>query len=144
MFHIIFCIKYDWNFGGFLKIHIPFYKHISSISNAKYTQKNHLSIEPSLNFLSAFSVQKTRFLPKKVSNSEFGMRVYRGKIGARSKSIFLDTFLKISPRKINIIKKTELDPRECNELNDTNVKNCSSIWGIFWNLLQKCQKNEKK
>ena len=50
------------------------------------------------------------------------MRVYRGKIEAEYDSIFLYTFLKISPRKINISKRTKLNPRELNEVDDMNVK----------------------
>ena len=56
------------------------------------------------------------------SSSEFGTRVYRGKIEARSEGISLHTFLRISLRKINILKKTKLDPRELNELDDVSVK----------------------
>ena len=48
--------------------------------------------------------------------------VDKGKIEARNEGIFLYTFLrKISPRKINILKKTELSLRELNEVDDINV-----------------------
>ena len=50
------------------------------------------------------------------------MRVYKGKIAARSKGIYLYTFLRISPRKINILKKIKLDLRELNEVNSMNAK----------------------
>ena len=50
------------------------------------------------------------------------MRVHRGKIVARSEGISLYTFLRISPRKINILKKTKLGPRELNKVHDMNVK----------------------
>ena len=50
------------------------------------------------------------------------MRVYKGKIEAKNESISLYTFFKISPRKINILKKPKLDPRELNELDDMNVE----------------------
>ena len=50
------------------------------------------------------------------------MRVYRGKIEARSEGISFYTFLRIFPRKINILKKLKLDPRELNEVDDMNVK----------------------
>ena len=50
------------------------------------------------------------------------MRVYKEKIEARSEGISLYTFLRISPRKINILKKTKLGPIELNKLNDKNVK----------------------
>ena len=36
--------------------------------------------------------------------------------------ISLHTFLRISPRKINILKKIKLWPRELNEDDDMNVK----------------------
>jgi len=41
---------------------------------------------------------------------------------ARNEGIVLYTFLRISPRKINILKNPKLGPRELNELNDMNVK----------------------
>ena len=41
---------------------------------------------------------------------------------ARNESISFYTFLRITPRKINISKKTKLGPREFNELGDMNVK----------------------
>ena len=50
------------------------------------------------------------------------MRVYKGKMDARNEGIFLYTFLRISPRKINILKNSKLDLRELNELNDMNEK----------------------
>ena len=49
------------------------------------------------------------------------MRVYRGKIEARIESISLFIFLRISPRKINILKKIKLCPRELNEVDEMNV-----------------------
>ena len=57
------------------------------------------------------------------SDSEFWMRVYKGKMEARNEGTFLYTFFRISPQKINILKKTKLGPRELNELNDMNAKN---------------------
>ena len=57
------------------------------------------------------------------SDSEFGMRVYKGKMKARNEGIFLYTFFRISPQKINILKNSKLGPRELNELNDMNAKN---------------------
>ena len=50
------------------------------------------------------------------------MRVYKGKLGGRGEGASLHTFLKITPRKIYVLKKTELGPRELNEINDMNVK----------------------
>ena len=104
-----------------MKIHNTFYKHILNSNNGDNAQKNYLLIELLLNFLAAFFVEKTRFLSKFFSDSEFGMRVYKGKMEARNESISLYTFLRISPRKINIFKKTKLDPRELNELDDMNI-----------------------
>ena len=110
MFHNKFCVKWDWNVGGFLKVHITFYKYILNISNGDHTPKNYLSNESLLSLIATFFVENTRFLPNFSLNSEFGMRVYRGKIKARSEGISLYTFLRISSRKINILKKTKLDP----------------------------------
>ena len=56
------------------------------------------------------------------SDSEFGMRVYKGKMKARNESTFLYTFFRISPQKINILKKSKLGLRELNKLDDTNIK----------------------
>ena len=50
------------------------------------------------------------------------MRVYKGEIEAGSDSISLNTFLGISPQKINILKRTKLGPRDLNELDGINVK----------------------
>ena len=85
MFHIKFCAKWNWNFKGFLKIHIIFYKHISNIIYGNNTQKYYLSIKPLLNLLAIFFVEKTRFLSKFFWNSEFVMRVYRGKLKLETK-----------------------------------------------------------
>ena len=53
------------------------------------------------------------------------MRVYKGKIEARNEGILFYTFLKISLQKINILKKTNLGPRELNEVDGVNVKKAS-------------------
>ena len=50
------------------------------------------------------------------------MRVYREKIKAKNEGIPLYTFLRISPRKINILKETKLGSRELNVVDDMNVK----------------------
>ena len=63
-----------------------------------------------------------RFLSKRISNSEFGMRVYKGKIETRSEGISSCTFFGISPRKINISKKNKLVPIELNEIDGMNLK----------------------
>ena len=85
IFHIKFCAKCNWNFRGFLKIHITFYKHILNIINGDNVQQNYLSIEPLLNLLATFFVEKTRFLSIFFSNSEFRMRVYKGKLKLETK-----------------------------------------------------------
>ena len=121
-----------------MSIHVTFYKHISNTSNKDNAQQNYLSIEPLLNLLVAFFVEKTKFLSNFFSNSEFGMRVYKGKIKARSESIPLYTFLRISQREINVLKRTKLHMIELNKVCDINVKKRCSIQRIFWNLLQKC------
>ena len=69
------------------------------------------------------------------------MRVYKGKIEARNESISLYTFLRISPRKINILKKTKLNPRELNGVNDMNVK---KILLNLINILKSITKMSKK
>ena len=104
-------------------------------------QTNHLSIELLQNFLAAFFVEKTRFLSKFFSDSEFGMRVYKGKIEARNEDIPLYTFLRISLRKINILKKNKLGLRELNELNDMNVK---KVLLNLTNILKSTAKMSKK
>ena len=78
-----------------MNIHITLYKYILNIINKNDAQKNYLSIEPFLNLLAAFFVEKMRFLSIFFSKSEFGMRVYRGKIEARNECILLYTCLRI-------------------------------------------------
>ena len=107
-------------------------------------QQNYLSIEPLLNLLTAFFVEKTRFLSKKISNSEFGMRVYKGKIEAGNEDISLYTFLRISPRKINILKKLKLGPRELNEADDMSVKKMLLNLTNFLKSTTKISKKMKK
>ena len=74
------------------------------------------------------------------------MRVYRGKIEARNEGIFLYTILRISPRKINILKKTKLTPRELNELDDMNAKkmlfNLTNILKPTIEMPKKMKKNK--
>ena len=36
MSHIKFFTKYNWNFGGFLKINITFYNYVLNINNRYY------------------------------------------------------------------------------------------------------------
>ena len=62
MFDIKFYVKCNQNFGGFLSIHITFYKHIFNINNGDNLHKKYLSIELLLSFLAAFFVEETRFL----------------------------------------------------------------------------------
>ena len=69
------------------------------------------------------------------------MRVYKEKIDARNKGISLYIFLRISPRKINILKKTKLNPRELNKVNDMNVK---KLLVNLTNILKSTTKIPKK
>ena len=105
-----------------MKICIILYKHVSNSRNAHNAQQNYLSIELLLNLLTAFFVEKTRFLSDFFSNSEFGMRVHREKIEARSEGISLSTFLIISLRKINILRRTKLYPIELHGIYEMHVK----------------------
>ena len=69
------------------------------------------------------------------------MRIYKGKIEVRNEDISLYIFLRISPRKINILKKTKLGLRELNELNDMNVK---KVLLNLTNILKSTAKMSKK
>ena len=69
------------------------------------------------------------------------MRVYKGKIGARNKGISLHTFFRISPQKINILKKSKLGSRELNKVNDMNVK--KTLLNLT-NILKSTTKMSKK
>ncbi len=92
MFHIKFYVKSNWKFEGFLKIHITFYKYILKINNKDDAQWNYLSFKPLLSLLVALFIKKTKCLSIFFSNSEFGMRVYKGKIEARNEDIFCTHF----------------------------------------------------
>ena len=46
----------------------------------------------------------------------------QGKIEARNEGVFLYTFLRISLRKINLLKKSKLGLRELNEVDEMTVK----------------------
>ena len=73
MFRIKFWVKYNWNFGGFLKVHITFYKHISNVSYLSDAQNNYLSIELLHNLLATFFVEKPRFFQFfQIQNLEWG------------------------------------------------------------------------
>ena len=122
-------------------MHITFYKHTSKKNNGNNVQQNYLSIKPLLNLLAAFFVEKTRFFSIFFSNSEFEMRVYKGKIEVRNEGICLYTFLRISPRKTNILKKAKLDPGELNEVNGMNVK---KMLLNLTNILKSTKKMSKK
>ena len=52
----------------------------------------------------------------------------------------------ISPRKINILKKTKLGPREFNKLNDMNVKKNTAQFNGYFEIYYKNVKkwNKKK
>ena len=69
------------------------------------------------------------------------MRVYKGKIKAGNEDILLYTFLRISSRKINILKKAKLGSRELSELNDMNIK---KILLNLTNILKSTTKTPKK
>ena len=145
MLHVKFGVKCNWTVGSFLKIRTIFYKHISNKSYGNDAQINYLSIEPFLNFLAAFCVEKTRFLTIFFSSSEFGTRVYRGKIEARSEGISLHTFLRISLRKISILKRIKMNLIDINELYDMNVKKIASQFNeYFKTYYRNAKKNEKK
>ena len=127
-----------------MNIHITLYKYILNIINKNDPQKNYLSIEPFLNLLAAYFAEKTNFLSIFFSNSEFGTRVYKGKIEVRNESIFLYIFLRISWRKINLLKKTKLDPRELNKLDGMNVKNDAAQFNEYSEIYYKNVKKVKK
>ena len=127
-----------------MKIHIIFYKYISKIRNGNNAQKNYLSIKPLKNLLVNFSVEKTGSLSIFFSNPEFGMRVYKGKVEARSEGISLYTFLRISPRKIIILRKTKFYQREFNEVNDMNIKKNATQFNEYLEIYHKNAKKMKK
>ena len=72
------------------------------------------------------------------------MRVYKGKIEVRSEDIPFYTFLRISPRKINILKKTKLGPRELNKVDDMNAKKMLLNLTNILKSTTKMSKDEKK
>ena len=94
-----------------------------------------------LNLLAAFCCRENKIFVNFFSNSEFGMRVYRGKIEARNEGISLYIFLRISPQKINILKKTRLGQRELDELDDMRV---NKILLNFTDILKSTTKCRKK
>ena len=94
-----------------------------------------------LNLLATFFIEKTRFFSILFSNSEFGMRIYRGKIEARSKDISLYTFLRISPQKINILKRTKLGLVEVKEVDEMSV---NKMLLNLTNILKSTTKMSKK
>ena len=64
---------------------------------------------------------------------------------ARNEGIFLHTFLRISPRKINILKKTKLGSRELNEVDDMNVKKIAAQFYQYFEIYyKKIKKMEEK
>ena len=105
-----------------MKIHITFYKHILNINSGSNAQKKYLPIELLPNYLAVLFIEKTRFSSIFFSDSEFWMRVYKGKIVTRNEGVRSYTFLSISPRKINVLKKTKLYPRELNKVDELNKK----------------------
>ena len=72
------------------------------------------------------------------------MRIYKGKIEAGNEGISLYTFFRISPRKINILKKIKLGSRELNEVDEINVERMQlNVTNILKSTI-KMSKNEKK
>ena len=65
---------------------------------------------------------------------------------SRSEGISLYTFLRISPRKINILKKTKLGRRELNEVDDINVEkmllNTTNVLKSTTEMSKKWKKNK--
>ena len=100
MFHIKFCVKCNWNFGGFLMIHITFYKHISSINNENDAQKKYLSTELLKNLLAAFFVEKTRFLPIFFQIQNLGWGYTREKLKLETKVSFCIHFWRYLDEKL--------------------------------------------
>ena len=72
------------------------------------------------------------------------MRVYKGKIKAKNESMSLYTFLRISPRKINIFKKTKLGLRELNEVDDMDAKKNTAQFNGYLEIYYKNVKKWKK
>ena len=56
MFHIKFCVKYNWTFECFLRMHITFFKHMLSVNCWYNAQQSYLSIELCMNFLATFFI----------------------------------------------------------------------------------------
>ena len=71
------------------------------------------------------------------------MRIYKGKIEAGSEGILFHTFQRISPRKINILKKAKLGPRELNEADNMNAKKMLLNLKNILKSTKKCQKMSK-
>ena len=69
------------------------------------------------------------------------MRLYKEKIEARIEDIHLHTFLRISLRKINILKKPKLGLRELNEVDEMNV---NKMLLNLTNILKSTKKMSKK
>lgn len=72
------------------------------------------------------------------------MRVYRGKIEARSESNSLYTFLKISPQKINTSKRAKLGPIEVNVAYTLNMKSTQVNITNILNVFIKSKKSKKR
>jgi hypothetical protein len=73
------------------------------------------------------------------------MGVYTGKIEARNKNISLYTFLRISLRKINILKKPKLYPTELNEFYEMNViQMLLNLMSILESAIEMLKKGAKK
>ena len=72
------------------------------------------------------------------------MRIYSGKIDARSEGISLCPYLRVSPQKINIVKKTKLGLRELTEVDYMNVKKNATQFNEYFEIYYKNFKKMKK
>ena len=141
MLHIKFCTKCHWNCGGFLKIRIAFYKHASKLVYGNNVQQNYLSIEPLLNLLAAFVVEKTRFLSKFFQIQSLGWGYTRENLEVKTRVSLCTYFWGYLHEKSIFLKKTKLGLRKLNELNDMNV---NKMLLNITNVLKSTAKMSKK
>ena len=87
-----------------------------------------------------FRREKLGFHKKKVKFRIWDEGI-QGKIEAKSESILLYTFLKISSQKINILKRSKLGPIELNGIDDINVKKMVfNSANILWSTTKRSKK----
>ena len=98
-----------------------------------------------MNFLDRFFIEKTGFLSTFFSNPKFEAMVYWSFLEAKSRIFFFYAFSRISPRKINILKKSKMELTELIRLYNINKKqlllNLNKYFDIYY---KKCQKRKKK